>query len=95
MGRAESYGACRMIFPYISMGQILDSHGYLQVIEGKVMDVRGSKKGKSWMFVGQRRESCSCIGKCASTGRTIAHVFPGFSAVYNSLSGPLSLLRKF
>jgi hypothetical protein len=55
--------------------------------------------------MGHRRESHGCpwvtegkvmdfSQKHARIGRTTTHEFPGLSAVYNSLSGPFSLLRE-
>jgi hypothetical protein len=83
-GRAESYKLVIQGFPYTSMGLSLDSHGYPWVREGKVMDVHGSEKGKSQMH----------WETCVVQGRTTTQEFPGLSAVYNSLSGPFSLLRE-
>jgi hypothetical protein len=65
----------------------------------------GSQRRQSWISMGQRREShghpwaregkvMDALGNMLVQGRTEAHEFPGLSAVYNSLSGPLSLLRE-
>jgi hypothetical protein len=65
----------------------------------------GSQWRQSQIFMGQRRESHGCpdvregkvmdvLGNMLVQGRTEAHESLGLFAVYNSLSGPLSLLRE-
>jgi hypothetical protein len=46
------------------------------------------------MSIGHTRTNAYALEKRARIGHTIAHEFLGFSTVYTSLSGPLSLLRE-
>jgi hypothetical protein len=73
---------------------------------GLSVHIHGSQRRQVWISMGQRRERShghlwaregkvmDALGNMLVQGRTEAQEFPGLSAVYNSLSGPLSLLRE-
>jgi hypothetical protein len=67
-------------------------HTYTRVTVETVTYIHGS--GKSWMSTGQEGKVMYASGNMLVQGSYNNTEFPGLSAVYNSLSGPFSLLRE-